>query len=232
MNRNWIIVGAVVLLAGCSSLSGKSAKEQGKAGVESRDLPTQGADAVRPANAQRGGDGAKGAADAGKADPGGAVDPAVVKALPDGSAAGGGASGTRPAAGSSGPDASIKSMLTDPAAPLAKREVYYDFDRFNINPDQQALVEAHGRFLAGHKTMHVRIEGNCDERGSREYNLALGQRRADSVKKAFILLGASEKQIQAVTYGAEKPHATGGTEESWAQNRRSDILYPDFDAKP
>jgi peptidoglycan-associated lipoprotein len=123
------------------------------------------------------------------------------------------------------------SMLKDPASPLSKRSIYYDFDAYNIKEEFQHLVEAHGKFLLEHKEFKVRIEGNCDERGSREYNLALGQRRADSVKKAMTLLGVPPKQIQTVSFGAEKPKAPGHDEEAWAENRRSDILYIGIDTQ-
>jgi len=122
------------------------------------------------------------------------------------------------------------SLLKDPASPLSKRSIYYDFDAYNIKGEFQSLVEAHGKFLLEHKDFKVRIEGNCDERGSREYNLALGQRRADSVKKAMTLLGVPAKQIETVSYGSEKPKALGHDEEAWAENRRSDIVYPSVDA--
>jgi peptidoglycan-associated lipoprotein len=122
------------------------------------------------------------------------------------------------------------SMLKDPGSPLSKRSIYYDFDAYNIKEEFQTLVEAHGKFLLEHKDFKMRIEGNCDERGSREYNLALGQRRADSVKKAMTLLGVPAKQIQTVSYGSEKPKALGHDEEAWAENRRSDIVYPGIDA--
>ncbi len=137
-----------------------------------------------------------------------------------------------PGAGIADKPADIKAALSDTASPLGKRSVYFEFDKFNIRPEDQALVEAHGRFLSEHRSVKIRIEGNCDARGSRELNLSLGQRRADSVKKALMLLGAQEKQIQSVSYGSEKPKATGTGEEAWAENRRSDINYPDFDPKP
>jgi peptidoglycan-associated lipoprotein len=88
------------------------------------------------------------------------------------------------------------------------------------------VVEAHAKFLTEHADIKIAVQGNCDERGSREYNLALGQRRADSVKRAMVLLGVTEKQIESVSFGAEKPVAFGQDEESWAKNRRSDMVYP------
>jgi peptidoglycan-associated lipoprotein len=115
--------------------------------------------------------------------------------------------------------------LTDPNSALAKRSVFFDFDRFEIRSEFQPLVEAHGRYLASMKQRHIVIEGNADERGSREYNLALGQKRADAVKSRLTLLGAIDSQIETISYGEERPRAAGHDETSWAQNRRADILY-------
>jgi peptidoglycan-associated lipoprotein len=123
------------------------------------------------------------------------------------------------------------SMVKDPASPLSKRSVYYDFDMYNIREEFQPLVEAHAKFLREHKDIKIRVEGNCDERGSREYNLALGQRRADSIKRAMTLLGVPPKQIETVSFGAEKPKALGSNEEAWAENRRSDIVYVGIDTQ-
>lgn len=120
-------------------------------------------------------------------------------------------------------------MLRDPASPLSKRSVHYDFDSFEIRSEYRDLVEAHARFLSDNPKYKLRVEGNCDERGSTEYNLALGQRRADSVKRALSLLGVSPNRIEAVSYGEEKPKALGKDEDSYAENRRSDLIYPDVD---
>ena len=87
------------------------------------------------------------------------------------------------------------------------------------------MVEAHGRYLAANKSRNIVIEGNTDERGGREYNLALGQKRAEAVKQRLQLLGVSDRQIETVSFGKEKPKALGSTEEAWAQNRRADIVY-------
>ena len=121
------------------------------------------------------------------------------------------------------------SQLKDPASPLSKRSVYYGFDMYNIADEYQPLIEAHARLLRENKDLRVRIEGNCDERGSREYNLALGQRRADAVRRALTLLGVPERQIETVSFGSEKPKAEGSTEEAWAENRRSDLVYVGID---
>ena len=115
--------------------------------------------------------------------------------------------------------------LKEPGSLLGQRTIYYDFDRYEIRDEFVPIIEAHAKFLAEHPEIKIAVQGNCDDRGSREYNVALGQRRADSVKRAMALLGVSEKQIETVSFGAEKPVAMGQDEESWAKNRRSDIVY-------
>ena len=115
--------------------------------------------------------------------------------------------------------------LNDPNSILAKRSVHYPFDVFVVQDADKPVVQAHAKYLSEHANRKVRLEGNCDERGSDEYNLALGQRRADGVKKMLLVGGASDGQIETVSYGEEKPKATGHDEASWAQNRRTDINY-------
>jgi peptidoglycan-associated lipoprotein len=124
-------------------------------------------------------------------------------------------------------DTSVRTLdpLNDPSSPLAKRAVFFDFDSFSVKPEFQPVVEAHGRFLATNKARHIVIEGNTDERGGREYNLALGQKRSDAVRERLKLLGVAETQVETVSFGKEKPAASGSTEDAWAQNRRADIKY-------
>jgi peptidoglycan-associated lipoprotein len=117
-------------------------------------------------------------------------------------------------------------QLKEPGNLLSKRSIYYEFDRYDIKEEYVPIVEAHARLLMAHADVKILVQGNCDDRGSREYNLALGQRRAESVKRAMVLLGVNDKQIETVSFGAEKPVAFGQDEESWAKNRRSDIVYP------
>jgi peptidoglycan-associated lipoprotein len=117
-------------------------------------------------------------------------------------------------------------QLKEPGSPLAKRSVFYEYNRYDIKEEYVPVVEAHSKFLTDHAELKIAVQGNCDDRGSREYNLALGQRRADSVKRAMVLLGVGEKQVETVSFGAEKPVAFGQDEESWAKNRRADIVYP------
>ena len=123
------------------------------------------------------------------------------------------------------PGGTSLSPLKDPANILSKRSIYYDFDRFDVKDEYRPLVEAHAKYLRENPGTKMLIQGNTDERGSREYNVALGQRRADGVKRMLMLLGAKDAQIEAVSLGEEKPKSEGNNEQSWAQNRRSDMLY-------
>jgi peptidoglycan-associated lipoprotein len=122
-------------------------------------------------------------------------------------------------------DPSKDPRLKDPSSILSKRSVYFDFDSDAIKAEFVPLVEAHAAFLRQYKNAKMLIQGNADERGSREYNIGLGQRRADALKKRLALLGAQESQIESVSLGEEKPVCTDSTEECWAKNRRGDMLY-------
>jgi peptidoglycan-associated lipoprotein len=108
---------------------------------------------------------------------------------------------------------------------LAKRSVYFDYDSYIVKDEFKPVVEAHSKFLGANKARKIVIQGNTDERGGREYNLALGQKRAEAVRKSLSLLGVPESQMEAVSFGKEKPKATGSDEASWAENRRADIVY-------
>jgi peptidoglycan-associated lipoprotein len=108
---------------------------------------------------------------------------------------------------------------------LGKRIVYFDFDRAEIRSDQVALVAAHAGYLASHATARVRLEGHTDERGTREYNIGLGERRAQAVRRAMLLQGVAEGQVATVSYGAERPAVAGSDEAAWAKNRRVEIVY-------
>ena len=114
----------------------------------------------------------------------------------------------------------------DPNSPIYKqRSVYFDFDVFTIKPKYDAMLQQHAAYLKAHPELQVRLEGNADERGGREYNLSLGQKRSEAVKRALTTLGATAGQQEAVSFGEEKPKATGHDEASWAENRRVDIVY-------
>ncbi|QDZ27254.1 peptidoglycan-associated lipoprotein Pal [Noviherbaspirillum sp. UKPF54] len=115
--------------------------------------------------------------------------------------------------------------LNDPKGILAKRSVYFDFDSYIVKDEFKPVVDAHAKYLGSNKGRKIVIQGNTDERGGREYNLALGQKRAEAVRKSLATLGVSESQMEAVSFGKEKPKATGSDEASWAENRRADIVY-------
>lgn len=117
------------------------------------------------------------------------------------------------------------SVLKDPSSILSQRSIYFDYDKFDIKDEFKPLVEAHAKYLRENRQVKMLIQGNTDERGGREYNIALGQRRAEGVKKMLMLLGAREEQIEAVSLGEEKPKETGSTDTAHARNRRGDILY-------
>ena len=105
------------------------------------------------------------------------------------------------------------------------RLIYFDYDSYVIKPEFQSMLESHARFLKSNTRRKVSIEGHTDERGGREYNLALGQRRSEAVRRALGLLGVPDTQVEAVSFGKEKPVALGSNEAAWAQNRRAEIVY-------
>ena len=113
----------------------------------------------------------------------------------------------------------------DAAMRQANRIVYFDYDSFAIRPEFQSVIEAHSKFLKADKSKKVALEGHTDERGGREYNLALGQKRAEAVRRAMTLLGVGEAQMEAVSFGKEKPAVQGSTEAAMEKNRRTEISY-------
>jgi peptidoglycan-associated lipoprotein len=216
MKRVWVGLCVAVLLAGCETTGGGGAQKP-KAEVENKDVfeqPKPDATQAAAAEARRAAEEAQRKADAARKaeEEARRTERVVVQPLPD-------------ARVSEKPLDDPASMLKDPASLLSKGSVYYDLDMYNIGEEFQPLVEAHAKLLRDHKDLRVRVEGNCDERGSREYNLALGQRRADSIKRAMTLLGVPPRQIETVSFGAEKPKMPSSNEEAWAENRRSDIVY-------
>jgi peptidoglycan-associated lipoprotein len=144
---------------------------------------------------------------------------------------------TEPQASPAQPPAAPPSTAVQPLQPsavqgeslkegtLAKRSVFYDLDQYNIKDEYRPLLQAHGKYLAEHRNAKMLVQGNCDERGSREYNIALGQRRSEGVKKMLVLMGATDSQVEPVSLGEEKPRCTEHAESCWSQNRRSDMLY-------
>ena len=114
---------------------------------------------------------------------------------------------------------------TDQGPRNVARIIYFDFDSNVIKPEYQSIIDGHARFLKANPSRHIFIEGHTDERGSREYNLALGQRRAEAVRNALKLLGVVDTQLEAVSFGKEKPVDPASNEEAWAKNRRAEIAY-------
>lgn len=121
--------------------------------------------------------------------------------------------------------------LTAQGSKLAQRSIYFDLDKYDIKAEYQDLVATHAKYLVANRGFKVLIQGNTDERGSREYNLSLGQKRAEAVKRSLVLLGAREDQVESVSLGEEKPKNDGHDEAAWAENRRADILYRAADGR-
>jgi peptidoglycan-associated lipoprotein len=111
----------------------------------------------------------------------------------------------------------------DGLPPGVGRIVYFDFDSFVVRDDGRAVVEAHARLLNANRSRKMIVEGHTDERGGREYNLALGQKRAEAVARSLTLLGATDAQLEAVSFGEERPAVQGSDEAAWAKNRRAEL---------
>jgi len=158
---------------------------------------------------------------------GGAAPTVEQRALPgEGATATGTGLGTG-AAGEAleGGEAQAVHPLDQPDSLLSKRVVYFDFDSAQVKEEYRPIVEAHAKYLATHPSAHVVLEGHADERGTREYNMALGERRANAVKKLMVLMGADPDQIDVVSYGEERPAVLGHDESAWSKNRRVEIVY-------
>lgn len=133
-----------------------------------------------------------------------------------------------PAAVAAPVQAKVVAPYLDPQNPLyQKRSVYFDFDQYVIKPEFMPVLELHGKYLAAHSNVSVKVQGNTDEQGGAEYNLALGQKRAEAVVKALKVYGVKDSQLEAVSFGKEKPKAQGHDEAAHAQNRRADLAYPE-----
>jgi peptidoglycan-associated lipoprotein len=115
--------------------------------------------------------------------------------------------------------------LSDPQGLLAKRSIYFDYDSYLLGVDGQGVVRNHADYLNKNKNRRIIIQGNTDERGGTEYNLALGQKRAEAVRKSLAALGVPDSQMEAVSLGENKPSASGAGEAAWTENRRADIVY-------
>jgi len=133
---------------------------------------------------------------------------------------------TRPAAASTVATVSLPAHLDPKSTISTERSVYFDFDSSLVKPEYNGLVERQSKYLAANPNLAIKIEGNTDERGSAEYNLSLGQRRAEAVLRALKIYGVKDAQMEAISWGKEKPKATGHDESAWAENRRADLQYP------
>jgi len=122
-------------------------------------------------------------------------------------------------------NAGANDPLNDPSSVLAQRSIYFDLDSYIVKDEYKSVIDAHGKYLVSRPDRKIFIQGNTDERGGSEYNLALGQKRADAVRRALAQRGVTESQMEAVSYGKEKPKAQGSNEEAWKENRRADIIY-------
>lgn len=139
-------------------------------------------------------------------------------------AAGAGA-GTNGAYGAGAGKGFAAGSLDDPSSPLSQRKIYFGLDRYDVSDEYRSLVEAHAGYLRSNPSAAVTLEGHTDERGSREYNIALGERRSNAVRDLLVALGAAATQITTVSYGEEKPVADCHDESCWSQNRRVEIVY-------
>lgn len=124
-----------------------------------------------------------------------------------------------------GEDRFVGGELDDPSSPLSNRVVYFEFDSTSVRSEDMPILQAHAEYLGRNPNVTIRLEGHTDERGSREYNLALGERRALSIRQILMLQGASTQQFRVTSFGEERPAVDGSGEEAWAQNRRVELLY-------
>ena len=242
MKQLTLVLSLLALLAGCADQPPKDAVIEDRgirtatgtgmgAGADTQGVAMAAVDAKPIMDGTSGqGAGAVGAgADAQKVQTHALADAATeVKSLdgspvPGSGAAGGAGEGA--AAGGSNQQAAIALSLKDLNSPLSKRVILFDYDSSAIRDEYRTLLEAHSEYLKSNPASKVILQGHADERGSREYNLALGQRRSESVFKAMSLLGVADMQMEAVSLGEEKPVAEGHDEEAWQQNRRTEILY-------
>ncbi|MDH3631097.1 MAG: peptidoglycan-associated lipoprotein Pal [Gammaproteobacteria bacterium] len=155
-------------------------------------------------------------------------DQAQTGIVDDGSSGGADATGLDGADGGDGmaiSDMDAISRLQQTEGALANRTIYFEFDSAKLTSESIQILETHGSFVAGNGEVSVRLEGHADERGSREYNIALGDRRAQSVRRVLLFQGASADQVETVSYGEEEPAMQGHTEEAWAKNRRVELIY-------
>ena len=127
--------------------------------------------------------------------------------------------------GSASSSSAQNDPLNDPNSVLAKRSIYFDLDSYVVKDEFKPVIDAHAQYLVSRKDRKIIIQGNTDERGGSEYNLALGQKRAEAVRRSLQALGVPDSQMEAISLGKEKPKAQGSNEAAWAENRRADIVY-------
>ena len=140
-------------------------------------------------------------------------------------AAGGQAGGSDQRFGADTSGGASGDPLTDPNSPLSQRVVYFEFNSSEVSAEDRSIISAHAGHLANNANVAIILEGHADERGSREYNIALGERRAKAIQQLMLLQGVAQNQIQVISFGEERPVALGHEEESWSLNRRVEILY-------
>jgi peptidoglycan-associated lipoprotein len=140
-------------------------------------------------------------------------------------AAGEGASTSTSALGGDAAAQGANGMGANATGPLARKVIYFDFDKSEIKPEFADVIAAHAHNLTANTNLKIKLEGNTDERGTREYNIGLGERRAQAVRRALMLQGVAESQLTTVSFGAERPAAEGDDEAAWAQNRRVELVY-------
>jgi len=204
-----------LILVGCAGTADKDAPIEERAGV------TVAADAKAAAPVVEAAPGAQaGAAGTTGGQAGMSQDKVETRALPGSQMQGVDAAGVSPGQADAG-----KNPLKDPDSILSKRTIFFDYDSASIREEFRPLIEAHAQYLKENKQAKTILQGHTDERGSREYNIALGQRRAESVSQAMVLLGVADAQIEAVSLGEEKPLSEAHDEDAWQQNRRVEILY-------
>ena len=153
------------------------------------------------------------------------VEPPSAGTQIPGSGAGGAGSGTTTALGSDTGTMGAGSQGAGAGGALARSVIYFDFDKSDIKPEYADVISAHARNLTTHPNLKLKLEGNTDQRGTREYNIGLGERRAQAVRRAVMLQGVAESQLTTVSFGAERPAVEGDDEAAWAKNRRVDMVY-------
>ncbi len=152
-------------------------------------------------------------------------EPPTAGSQVSGATSGEGASTSSNALGSDASAQGANGMGANGTGPLARKVIYFDFDKSEIKPEFAEVIAAHARNLTSHPNLKMKLEGNTDERGTREYNIGLGERRAQAVKQALMLQGVAESQLTTVSFGSERPAVEGDDEAAWAQNRRVEMVY-------